>query len=526
VNRTSLGLVSLALLVAALACSPLLAPTVPPVFTLAVQPTPAAALPPSPFPTVQPQPTPLPSPELAATVLPTSVTSAPDPRPYYALAANVDAQAHRVAVTARIALISPDPNQLVFNLNALQGHDIFQLASLHIAQLEHDLAVTPEAQDVWLHIPIPGSIVADQPLTVTFVYNLSLPPIEPQAWGWRGTLGWTKHQINLGDWYPVLAVYQPGTGWVTHAPSAQGEYQTTVMSNFDVRLQVSGFSASPLIAGSGAPVPCDTAHCFSLAGGRFVAYTLSDKMLSQSVATSGGLSVTSVYLPQHSAAGLAALHIAADAAEVYSQTFGAYPFPTFTLVEGDFYDGMEYSGMSFVGSSYYQDYDETPRNLLTLIAAHETSHQWWHTLVGNDPALEPWLDEALATYSELIYLQAKHPGTEPWWWAYRIEAYQPQGAVNGRIYDFKGFRTYVNGVYLRGAQMLHVMRQALGDERFLSFLRQYALDTTAKIATGEDFWQAYQAVGGNPLDIQAKFWGPAWPAPELATQPLKRIAYR
>jgi hypothetical protein len=509
VNKAPLRLVTLALLIGVLACDQLSLPTPAPIYTLPVWPTPAETWPPSPSPTDQPVSTPWPLLEPTATAPPTPSAQAPAPRPYYALAAAVDAQAHRVSVTARIRLISPDPAQLVFNVNALQGRDVFQLASLHVAQFEHDLPVTPEAQDVWLHVPISSALAPDQPLTVTFVYSLNLPLIEPMAWGWRGTLGWTRRQINLGDWYPVLAVYQPGAGWITHAPTALGEYQTTEVSDFEVRLQVSGFSAQPLIAGSGAPLPCAAAQCFSLAGGRFVAYILSDQMQLQTLTTPSGISVTSVYLAQHPVAGLAALHIAAEALEVYSRTLGAYPSPTFTLAEGDFYDGMEYSGMSFVGSSYYHDFDETPQNLLTVIAAHETSHQWWHTLVGNDPALEPWLDEALATYSELIYLQAQHPAAEAWWWAHRIETYQPQGAVNGRIYDFKGFRPYVNSVYLRGAQMLHAMRQALGDERFFAFLRQYTQRATGKLATGDDFWQAYQAAGGNPLDIQSKFW----PAP-------------
>lgn len=429
-----------------------------------------------------------------------------DPRPHYALAASVDAKAHRAEVTARITLISPDPQKLVFNVNTLQGNGIFQLEDLRLAQAGQDIPLAAEVQDVWLYVPLSSAPDAGQPLTVTFTYRLDLPPIETSAWGWRGTLGWSQHQVNLGDWYPVLAAYKPGTGWITHAPSALGEYQTTAASDFEVRLQTSGFSTPPLIAGSGAPAPCEAAQCFSLTGGRFVAYTLSDQMQSQTLATSSGISVTSIYLPQHAEAGAAALQVALEALDVYSQTFGAYPFSTFTLVEGDFYDGMEYSGMSFVGASYYHDFDGTSQNLLTLIAAHETAHQWWHTLVGNDPALEPWLDEALSTYSELIYLQAKRPSAEPWWWAHRINTYQPQGAVNGRIYDFKGFRTYVNSVYLRGAEMLHAMRQAVGDEQFLAFLRQYTLRAAGNIATGDDFWQSYQAAGGDPLAIKAQFF--------------------
>jgi pimeloyl-ACP methyl ester carboxylesterase len=37
------------------------------------------------------------------------------------------------------------------------------------------------------------------------------------------------------------------------------------------------------------------------------------------------------------------------------------------------------------------------------VAAHEVAHQWWYAVVGNDIYREPWLDEAFAQYSGIIY---------------------------------------------------------------------------------------------------------------------------
>jgi aminopeptidase N len=54
--------------------------------------------------------------------------------------------------------------------------------------------------------------------------------------------------------------------------------------------------------------------------------------------------------------------------------------------------------------------------------------------------------------------------------------------------------------------MLHTMRQVLGDEQFFGFLRHYAEMKTNEIATASDFWQAYQAAGGDPATIQTKFF--------------------
>jgi aminopeptidase N len=46
---------------------------------------------------------------------------------------------------------------------------------------------------------------------------------------------------------------------------------------------------------------------------------------------------------------------------------------------------------------------EYPELIFSIPAAdvitHEVAHQWWYGLVGNNQYLEPWLDEAFASYS-------------------------------------------------------------------------------------------------------------------------------
>ena len=104
-----------------------------------------------------------------------------------------------------------------------------------------------------------------------------------------------------------------------------------------------------------------------------------------------------------------------------------------------------------------------------MIGVHETAHQWWYARVANDQALEPWLDEAMATYSELLYYQAIYPDLVKWWWSYRVDYFQPAGWVNQRIYDYGGSYPYRDGVYLRGARFLDLVRQKIGDPAFSGF---------------------------------------------------------
>jgi aminopeptidase N len=153
------------------------------------------------------------------------------------------------------------------------------------------------------------------------------------------------------------------------------------------------------------------------------------------------------------------------------------------VVQGDFPDGMEFSGLVFVSSDWFHRYEGTPTDYLTVITVHEVAHQWWYARVGNDAAMCPWMDEALATYSEYIFIEEYYPDLKDWWWQWRVERYSPIGNVDSSVYDFVTIREYINAVYLRGAKMLHQLRQDIGTQAFFDLLRNYAASETGRIAT-------------------------------------------
>jgi hypothetical protein len=73
-----------------------------------------------------------------------------------------------------------------------------------------------------------------------------------------------------------------------------------------------------------------------------------------------------------------------------------------------------------------------PGDVERLVVDHETAHQWFYSLVGNDQALDPWLDEALATWvqerldgvdGEGYYGPAHHVGAPMTYWIGKGRAY-------------------------------------------------------------------------------------------------------
>src|SRR5690606_13239018 len=146
--------------------------------------------------------------------------------------------------------------------------------------------------------------------------------------------------------------------------------------------------------------------------------------------------------------------VASKSMAKFADLFGPYPHSRIAVVEGDFPDGMEFSGMVFVSRDWFTRWPGTGASYLTIITVHEIAHQWWYAGVGSDQALAPWLDESLATYSEYIFYEEYYPDLKDWWWSFRVDAYSPQGFVDSTVYEFSSIREYINAVYLRGAHML------------------------------------------------------------------------
>jgi aminopeptidase N len=307
--------------------------------------------------------------------------------------------------------------------------------------------------------------------------------------------GYSERQLNLVDWYPFVVPYATegsGEGFILHNPWYYGEHLVYDLADFDVTVSFTDGS-TPQIAASGAEVASESADSrrFTLEAGRTFAMSVSTlfKVAQRQV---GDVTVYSYYFGIYDAPGEAMLQTTVEALQVFTEKFGPYRHKTMSAVQGDFNDGMEYSGLYFISRDYFNLYEGTPQNYLVTIAAHETAHQWWFDAVANDQALEPWLDEALSTYSERIYYETVHPDLVNWWWGYRYFEFQQAGYVDTSIYDGGGQRPYWDKVYLTGARFMEDLRQRVGDDIFFAFLKDYFEQLSGGRATGSDFFRVFR----------------------------------
>ncbi|MBI5953526.1 MAG: hypothetical protein HY865_17870 [Chloroflexi bacterium] len=452
------------------ACSAIApAPTVTPTATL----IPTATV--TPLPTNTPLPSPTPAPILE--------------RAKYTLDTTIDYDVHTVTVNEKILY----PNLTGKQLNTLALAVVPNLWSGSFTLTSLSLNGTPittyTLDGQRLDVALPDFFKPNEVMTIDVQFSLVLPFAEqedPSASRPR-IYGYTKRQLNLTNWYPFVVPNINGE-WVLHEPWYYGEHLVYDAADYEVDVKFADPSTAPTVAASGVPEQQDGFTRYTINSARTFALAASREFQVSSLQV-GDVTVSSYYFPFFEMAGQAALQASAEAVSVYSNRYGAYPHKTLSLVMGDFNDGMEYSAFFYLSRDFYSLYDETPANYLTFVAVHETAHQWWFEQVANDQAQQPWLDESLCTYSELIYYENIHPDLVNWWWSYRIDFYNPQGFVDIPIYDGEGFRSYTNAAYFQGAHFLDKLRERIGDEAFFAFAQDYFAQSRGKIVTSNDFFR-------------------------------------
>jgi hypothetical protein len=291
----------------------------------------------------------------------------------------------------------------------------------------------------------------------------------------------------LTNWYPFVVPHINGD-WVLHEPWYYGEHLVYDAADYEVNLRFADPATAPIVAASGVPEAGDGFTRYIINSARAFVISASREYQVASLQV-GDVTVLSYYYPLSDTPGQAVLQVSAEALQVFSAKYGAYPHKTLSIVMADFKDSMEYSALYYHSPLYYNQYDGTRMNYLTFIGVHETSHQWWFEQVANDQAQQPWLDESLATYSERVYYENIHPELLSTWWSYRVNFFNPQGFIDSPIYDAQGFEPYRVSVYLQGAHFLDELRARIGDEAFFAFLQDYLAQSRGKIVTSNDFFR-------------------------------------
>jgi hypothetical protein len=366
-----------------------------------------------------------------------------------------------------------------------------------LAVFQDNAALTTYSlNDQRLTLNLPQPLQPNAATTLGIKFKLNLPPKTDER-----LFGYDFNQIDLVDWYPFIVPYDGG--WMLRDPMPFGEHLVYDSADFELNLK----TGADVVVAAGAPAePNGEWSRYRLYGARALALSASDEFLMSESAV-GPVKIRSYYFDGYKAAGEGILYAAAQAVSLFSAKFAPYPYETLSIVQTDIHDGMEADGLVFVASDFYGQYGGGAKNNLVSIGVHEISHQWWYGLVGNDQALEPWLDEMMATYSERIFYEFNYLRYGDWWWQFRVDYFKPTGYVDTPIYSGGSFRAYVNAVYLRGARFMEDLRVRMGDDNFYAFLKDYAARYSRQRVTTADFFAAVRAhTNADISDLTMKYF--------------------
>lgn len=429
----------------------------------------------------------LPSPLRTPSPTPYSPISGTD-LPHYTITATMDYEGHHLDVQERIDYANRTGETLQdIVLNVFPNHEegVFALGSLSLEFGAGPVTTTHGLEGMTLRVPLPQELAPGQVTTLFLDFALDLPYIDPAASFTTGSLGWSERAVDVGHWYPALAPYRPEEGWYTFSYYPVGD--PYVMDEADYEVQIWAPDGVTVV-GSGSEKRQGNVWRYSIPQARSFAFAASDEYVSHAVEV-GGITVTSYFFPEHEGAGTEVARFAAEALETYAEQFAvAYPYVDYRVAETEFAGGMEFSGLSFLGSLWYETYPGEVRSQLVSLLAHEVSHQWWYGVVGNDQVMEPWLDEALATFSGLLFYKLRYPDDHSWAWQFEVFNWQPSGSIDGSIYDYGDQASYMNAAYRRGALFLAELRNTMGDQNFYAFLRDYCQRQSHKLSTAHDFF--------------------------------------
>jgi hypothetical protein len=401
-------------------------------------------------------------------------------RPDYDLYLYLGVEEHAGYVAENIVypnITGATQDELLFVVEPNRQQGVFAITDLRvIGQQMEEYSLEGGELRVPLEVPLPEGCAVE----LNIEYHLELPE---QA----GIFGYTEDQLVLTNWYPFVLPYDSQTGWMTNPPGSYGEHLVYQTADFDVTLELADPAENTLVAAAAPSGQDGDRYHFSLENARtFSLAVLNEYIMRQQ--NLHGIEI-SVYSKRATIDAVeASLSTAAAALQVFERVFGPYPFKSLTITQIEMYDGMEYDGIFFLSEEVFDTYNWSGRNMLTFLTVHEISHNWWFSQVGNDQAMEPWLDEALATYCEVLFYELVDPELVDWWWEFRVAEYEPEGDVDTSIYAYDIYEAYRRAVYLRGVEFLQALRDQMGDEDFFAFLRMYLEQGRYRVMTAEDFF--------------------------------------
>ncbi|MEC1524820.1 M1 family metallopeptidase [Neobacillus niacini] len=327
----------------------------------------------------------------------------------------------------------------------------------------------------------------------------------------NGRFAYDENAIWLGNWIPIQAVFD-NRGWVTDPYHSIGDPFYSQVGTYNVKVTVpskykitsTGEDEAGVLEPNGS-----VTYKTTIDHVRDFAMVIMDEFYQKVSDQVGETTVNTWYRASESQEAVKKNHEAAvKALSYFSKVYGPYPYPEYDIVRTGMFTAMEYPGLVYLPK---HNHENNQSDIGSVV--HETAHQWWYALVGNDEVKEPWLDEAMATYSTTRFMLEEYPEHGAGDLELRkhmtvgTEVYERRGIYIGSSVDkFNNIGTYSQLVYQKGALMLENLEKVIGKEKMDQLLQSYFKEYQYEIATGSEFISVFTEELGPEAQVYFEKW--------------------
>lgn len=363
---------------------------------------------------------------------------------------------------------------------------------VHCEGKELRFLVCGEDQNV-LAVFLEREVFPDERVEITIDFTLVLANVVART-------GYTDKVINLANFYPILCGYE--NGFYECLYYSTGDPFFSECANYTINFTC---DADYIIASSGKLLSRKENNGritgkYLIKNARSVAFVLSkdfDSLQDNSLGVEINYYYYNDQTPQKS------LQYAVKAMKLFCEKFGEYPYPTFAVVQTEFVQGgMEFPALVMIS-------DNLEPSAYGEVIVHETAHQWWQSVVGNNEIEYGFLDEGLAEYSVVLFYEnyPEYNLTRAQLITSSEKTYKVFCSVYDKIYgkvntvmerslkEFSSEYEYVNMAYIKPCIMYDVLRNSIGDKAFFNGLKKYYKQYSFKNAKPDDLVGVFEKCG-------------------------------
>ncbi len=385
-----------------------------------------------------------------------------------------------------------------------------------VSQPDGDLKFAVEKELLTIHLG--KKLDPEGEITLNIPFQTQLAPIAERSGVWDGNFA-------VAQWFPKLMVFDRD-GWALKHNSGYhfvgefygdyGTYDVSITTGKELVLGATGHKIEETLLGN------ERKRTRFLAENVRDFSWVADAHFSEKILTVGK---TKIHVLTRNPSTAVIGEYAEKAFRYFSSRIGEYPYEDYTVAETYYNGPMQYPQISFQlswPSGFARWFDRDATRLLEAAIAHETAHQWFYEVVGNNEVVDAWLDEGFATYLENAYMADLFAGQEQSmlkltslvqitdkqisaiiWRLYEPDLTQP---IQTPSYLFHDPMHFYSSVYYKAYLFLGQFEALIGRRKFDELLRDYFQQNKFRNVEPDDWYKAVRSHAGEEAESWFRNW--------------------